>query len=121
MNTENLSVLDREALLDRLGGDVDFLNEIAGLFMDDCPKLMDEIRNAVTEHDATALERSAHTLKGSVSNFGAERARLAALDLETMGRSHTLSNAEDAYKKLESEIDRFQQALGALAEELMSH
>lgn len=107
--------------MDRLGGDVDFLNELAGLFMDDCPKLMTEIKKAVDVQDATALERSAHTLKGSVSNFGAERARLAALELETMGRARSLNSAEDAYRTLESEIEVFQQALGALAEELMNH
>jgi HPt (histidine-containing phosphotransfer) domain-containing protein len=118
VNTPISAVLDREALMDRVGGDVEFLQEIAGLFQEDCPKLMGEIRAAVSAGDPHGLERAAHTLKGSVSNFGAEMARLAAFRLESMGRAGDLSPAGEAYAALEAEIARFNQALVALSAEL---
>ncbi len=117
MKAENIPVLDRGSLLERLSGDVDFLHELAGLFMEDCPKLMAEIRSAVADRNARGLEHAAHALKGSLSNFGGELAREAAWRLESMGRADDLNKANEAYANLEFEIQRFQQALGALSKE----
>ncbi len=114
----NSQILDPEALLDRVGGDVDFLREIAGLFQEDCPKLLTQIREAVATGDARQLEHAAHTLKGSVANFGAEAARQAAFKLESMGRAGDLTAAGDACTSLESEIQRFTEALAAFAQGL---
>jgi len=111
-------VLDRDALLDRVGGDIEFLQEIAGLFLEDCPKLLAQIRTAVSGGDARTLENAAHTLKGSVANFGAEAARDAAFRLEALGRSGDMKPAPDAYSVLEQEIQRFTQELGRLSQEL---
>lgn len=113
-----LQVLDRDALLDRVGGDLEFLQEIAGLFLEDCPKLLAEIRTAVSGGDARTLEYAAHTLKGSVANFGAEAAQDAAFRLETLGRAGDLRPATEAYSVLEQEIQRFTLALAALSREI---
>jgi HPt (histidine-containing phosphotransfer) domain-containing protein len=111
-------VLDREALLDRIGGDLEFLQEITGLFLEDCPKLLASIRTAVSGGDARTLEHAAHALKGSVANFGAEAARDAAFRLEALGRAGDLKPAPDAYWALEHEIQRFTQELDTLSREL---
>ena len=116
--SDNSQVLDRNALMERVDGDVDFLQEIAGLFLEDCPKLLADIRSAVTGGDAHGLEHAAHTLKGSISNFGAEPARQAALRLEALGRSGDLKPAPEALSTLEEEVQRFTTALGALSREL---
>lgn len=118
MDSQGAEVLDRGALLERLGGDVELFHEIAGLFREDCPKLLLEIRSAVDGADSTALERAAHSLKGCVANFGAPAAVRAALHLERMGRARELKDAGSACQTLEAEIGRFQQALDALAREL---
>ncbi|MFA5353838.1 MAG: response regulator, partial [Thermodesulfovibrionales bacterium] len=52
-------------------GDREFFAEVVGIFLEDCPKLMGEIHNALKEGSAAALGRAAHTLKGSAGNFGA--------------------------------------------------
>jgi HPt (histidine-containing phosphotransfer) domain-containing protein len=111
-------LLDSSAILDRVGGDVDFLEEIAALFAEDSPKLLGDIRRAIEAGNAGALERAAHTLKGSVANFGAEPAREAALQLEMMGRSGNLAPAVEVCNVLEREITRFTAALLALARQL---
>ncbi len=111
-------ILDREALLDRIGGDVEFLGEIAELFREDTPRILAEIRTALTSGDGPALERAAHSLKGSVANLGGGAAREAAYRLEQLGRSGNLSPAPQAYATLEVEVSRFQRALSALSTEL---
>jgi HPt (histidine-containing phosphotransfer) domain-containing protein len=107
-----------EVLLERVGGDVEFLQELAGIFVEDCPKLMDGIRSAISDGDSRGLEYAAHTLKGSVANFGAEPARQAAFHLEVLGRAGDLAHAPEACSVLEQEIERFTGALNALARQL---
>ena len=104
--------------MERLGGDRELFHEIAGLFREDCPKMLSEIRSAVNAANPAALERAAHTLKGCVANFGAEAAVQAALHLERMGRSRQIEAAPGACETLEAEVARFREALDALAREL---
>ena len=118
MENREAEVLDRAVLMERVGGDLGLLQEIAGLFRQDCPRLLSEIRSAVIGADAPALERAAHTLKGCVGNFAAEAAYQAALRLEKMGRARELEGAATACETLEDEVARFEQALDALACEL---
>ncbi len=106
-------VFDKAVALSRVGGDAELLKEIAILFLDDYPKSLTELREAVQTRDAKRLERSAHGLKGSVSNFGAAPAVDAALQLETMGRSQKLVEVEQVLRTLEL-------ALAALRAELES-
>ena len=109
-------VFDHDLLLARVEGDRELLLEIVGLFFDETPGLLSEIRESVARRDASALERAAHTLKGSVGNFGAKGAYDEALKLEIIGRGGDVTNAEEAYARLEDEIARLKVALGALKE-----
>ena len=92
--------LNRALALERVGGDEDLLREIAGLFLEDYPSLMTKIQQAVAANDAQNLERAAHSLKGSIANFGSDAAYQAALDLEQMGRSKNLEQALEAHAQL---------------------
>jgi two-component system sensor histidine kinase/response regulator len=104
---------DRAVALSRVGGDAELLKEIAILFLDDYPKSLTELHEAVHAGDARRLERSAHGLKGSVSNFGARPAVDAAMQLEIMGRAQKMVEVEQVLHTLEL-------ALAALRPELES-
>ena len=108
--------LDTTKILERIGGDRELLGELAGLFVGDCPRMLSDIQDAVRDGNADALQKAAHALKGSVSNFAAEAAVEAALRLEMMGRNRDMTDAPQAFTKLEREIDRVREALSALAE-----
>lgn len=114
--TESVAILNLAAALERVGGDQLLLEEVAQLFLETSPDLLGEIRRAVEAREARALERTAHTLKGSVGNFGAEAAYQAALRLEKMGRSGDLTAVEEALGALESEMERLRPALATLGQ-----
>jgi HPt (histidine-containing phosphotransfer) domain-containing protein len=76
------AVLDRDAALGRVGGDLDLLREIAVLFADECPRVLQDLRDALAQGDAPAIGRAAHGLKGSAANFGAVPAVDAAVRIE---------------------------------------
>jgi two-component system, sensor histidine kinase and response regulator len=104
-------VLDRTVALARVGGDEELLKEIAELFLEEYPRALSEIHQALDAGDSKALERSAHGLKGAVANFGARAVVDAAFELEQLGRAQELGPATEALLHLE-------QALAALHEEL---
>lgn len=92
--------LNRALALERVGGDEELLREIAVLFLEDCPSLMTKIDQAVAANDAPNLERAAHSLKGSVANFGSDAAYQAAFDLEQIGRFKNLEHVQEAHARL---------------------
>ena len=105
------SILDRDAVLDRVGGDEDLLCEIIGIFFEEYPVLMAGIRGAVAQRNAANLERSAHSLKGSVANFGVRAPTEMAHDLELMGRQGELRGAAPLVSGLDRELAALHRAL----------
>jgi two-component system, sensor histidine kinase and response regulator len=107
-------MVDRRVALSRVGGDIELLKEIAVLFLDTYPEVLQEIRNATERGDAQMLEQSAHGLKGSVANFGAAAAVEAALVLENMGRTRQLKEATQGLRNLELALSALRPELEAL-------
>ncbi|MDG3005882.1 response regulator [Paludisphaera mucosa] len=104
---------DRRAALENLGGDEGLLDEIVGLFLDDCPRQLESIRIAVVARDLAALGRLAHTVSGVASNFAAEEVVASARRIEVMAGSGDLAGAGAAGDELGRAVDRFR--IAALA------
>ena len=94
-----------------MDNDTDLLKEIVDLFIEDCPRLMSRLQNAIACGDANEVERAAHSLKGSVGSFAARPAYNTALKLEQIGKSGELSEAPDVYAALERQIAELKHAL----------
>ncbi len=107
-------VLDRAALLARLGGNAEVLRQIVGLFRDECPRLLGAVRAALAGADARGLGRAAHTLKGMTVSLAAPAAAAAAQRLETLARDGALAEAPGACADLERELARLQADLTEL-------
>lgn len=108
------AVIDIDAVLERVGGDQELLREIIGIFLEEYPTLFADIGSSVEKCDGRALEHSAHTLKGSVSNFGARSATQAAHDLELMGRRNDFQLAPGTVEMLKGELAVLHSALSRL-------
>jgi len=113
--TDEKEILDRDKILERTGADEETLKEIVELFATESAKLMKRIRDAVTNEDTSELQSAAHTLRGSIRIFGAERAAAAALWLETMGRDTNMVGAEEAWQVLVKEMERLRPLLNDLS------
>ncbi len=93
-------VLDRQGLLDRVGGDRELLRELVGIFLDESAGWLAAIEASVYTQDARGLKLHAHLLAGTAASLGAQVLSDAARDLELMGQTSVLSGAVEAYRRL---------------------
>jgi two-component system, sensor histidine kinase and response regulator len=107
-------VLDREALLASVEGDLEFLHDLVNGFLDYSPNLLSKIDGAYKEGDDRELEGAAHTLKGAVGSFRAGAAFQAALRLEKVAGDGNLVEAPEAISSLKQELKRLEPALTEL-------
>jgi PAS domain S-box-containing protein len=111
------TVIDRDAVLARFEGSAGLLNEVVGVFFESYPRLLRDLGTCVERGDAQRLERTAHALKGALSNFSARAATEAAMRLETLGRDRDLGRAGEMLAELEREVGRLRPVLEALSKE----
>jgi len=97
---------DGPAAVDTSEADKALRLELAGMFLEDCPKSLLEIRTAVAGRDGPALKLAAHTLKGSAGIFKDKEAVAAASRMETVGQDADWEQAEAAGLVLTKEIGR---------------
>ena len=100
--------------LSRVGGQVDLLKEVAGLFLDDFPRSLQQIHQALGTRDAETLAHHAHNLKGSVCNFGAPEIVNLASELERKARATDWSGADTLVAGLTAGLDQLRLELEAL-------
>ncbi len=110
----NLSLLNLALSLERVGGDRELLEEVAQLFLDDYPNSIAEIQTALAAGDPRGVERGAHTLKGAVSNFGADSVVETALALEMAGRNGDLTTAPEEFIRLNERLSALHEELAAI-------
>lgn len=102
--TEETPSWNRAEALNRIGGDEDLLLDLCNIFLEESPKLMQKLQQAVAAGDSDGVMRAAHSLKGESSYLGAGGTSQAARQLEEMGRNKDLSRANDTLATLEREV-----------------
>ena len=100
--------------LDRIGGDEELLREVCEIFLEESPKLLKKLQQAVAAQDPDGVVRAAHSLKGESSYLSASGTSRAARQLEEMGHNKDLSHARDTLAVLEREVAGLHFDLNAL-------
>jgi PAS domain S-box-containing protein len=91
------------------------LAEVIALFLQECPRMLADVREAVERGDAARIRSAAHTFKGAAGNFVAAPVVEAATHLEMMGEAADLDGAKGALARLERATERLTAALRRLA------
>jgi PAS domain S-box-containing protein len=107
--------IDYSAALARVGGDADLLKELLGMFLEEYPRLLSQIREGLGGHDAASVSSAAHQLKGLLAQFGAETARQAAYAVEQPARQGDLSATGVHLQVLEAAMRRIHPELARMA------
>lgn len=115
VRSDAMSELNYQAALARVGGDRELLGELAALFLDEYPQLLDQARQGLLGGDFDAIANSAHQLKGLLGQFGADHAREVAMRVEVAGRNANRDGATASLAELTAAMAAIRGALESMA------
>src|SRR5690349_7367568 len=93
-------MLDWSRALENASGNRDLLREIASMFLEEAPRLLEDLEQALARADARGVERAAHDLRGCAGHFAAAPVLEAAGEMERAGRTDELEQAGPALARL---------------------
>jgi HPt (histidine-containing phosphotransfer) domain-containing protein len=112
-DTANRSV-DVVQLLERIDGDRTLLGELVDLFREDYPNSLRAVQEAIDTQDSDSLRSTSHALKGALANLSAIQASTLAAELEVIGKSPNLTQAQATLDRLSHELVNVKRALEAI-------
>jgi len=110
-SSEQARIFNADVLLKRLGGDTQFYDEIIDVFLQDVPKQIRTLEDAINQGDAIIVHRQAHTLNGASANIGAVGLEEVAFQLERASRKQDLSQAVGILDCIKTEFNKFRHML----------
>lgn len=94
-----------ERMVTRLGGDEGLALQLAMLFVEECPRMLERVHASVSSGNPDDVRRAAHAFKGSVSNFIEQGPTATAFELECVGRDGRLRDAPALVARLDREVE----------------
>ncbi|CDM96697.1 response regulator [Limnospira indica] len=98
--------------------EIEALEEVAEMYIESAPELLNTIQIALQQNDPTALKQAAHSLKSISGTLGAFGLSELCLQLEIMGRQGVDAgvpipqpSAESVYTQIQAELERVKEAL----------
>lgn len=116
---QGVPVVDLDAVVTRLGGDVELVLEVAELVREEAPKLLSLLNEYVASELADESVLTAHSLKGALSNVNA-RATHTALRVEQLGRRGNWTEMRALLGELAREMVELDSGLRTAMAELVS-
>ena len=98
--------VDLARALHWVGGDRRLLRELVGVFVEEAPGRLAELRRGAAARDAATVERVAHSLKGSAGLLGAASLHAASAELEERALAKRVDGVADLVARVEGELER---------------
>ena len=92
------------------------VQKVVEAFVDDTPQQLQALRRAIAAFDASNLRKTAHSLKSSSANVGAETLAQLCKEMETLGRTETTEGASSILTDMEHEFQAVRNSLSAILE-----
>ncbi|MBI2353423.1 MAG: response regulator [Deltaproteobacteria bacterium] len=115
-NAGELPVLDVNASLTNLGGDHELYRDIAAMFADHAPEIVEGLITALQAGDLTQAEYFSHNLKGMSANIGAKRLAELARTIHDSVRNDRSDGHERWIARLRDEYGRVTAAVAGVGE-----
>src|SRR5688500_9743438 len=110
-----MSVIDEKtfAELKQMSG-AEFINELIDTFLDDSPRLIEEMESALKVNNVDSFRRAAHSLKSNAATFGANELFALAKELEMLGKENKINETGDRLRALEEAYESVRRELNRL-------
>jgi len=110
-NLQNDRVFDLKGLRHRLMGDNQLVNVLAAAFLQDVPKQISALRQALQDQDSGECEIKAHSIKGASANMGGLKLKAIAAEMEKLAKADDLEALSGRFHILESEFEKLKTAI----------
>ena len=94
-------------------GDRELLCDVIDAYLEECPKQVKQLRQALVDGDAVVVRRMAHTIKGSLRLFELTEISEIAAQIEAMGESGQLEGAAEKSDALFHRLENLEPKLRA--------
>ncbi len=108
---DDIADLDASEALERFGGELELLEEIAQAFLADLPTRINDLQTAIDTCDSRALVQAGHSLMGSAGNLSAHWLYRQAQRLEQCGKRGDFDEAKAAFAEVPAGVARLGRAL----------
>ena len=98
------SDLDWDLALESTAGDRDILSMVVKTVLEEWPQLLKQLEEAIHNSDADIVERAAHTIRGTIRIFGAERIAETAATVESLARCGELAQLGGFFVRLNQQM-----------------
>jgi two-component system, sensor histidine kinase and response regulator len=96
--------LDMDGVLESLGGDRELLRDVLGILLEELPRQMASLREAIASGNAEAIEKLAHSIKGELGYLSLSEVLRNASDLDASGREADIVLSASMYRRLEAGV-----------------
>lgn len=103
-------LIDWPAALKSVADDGELLHELIALFLESLPQWLMDLREAIERQDQPTAKRLAHTLKGSLRQFGASATKTAQ-QLESAADQSQFAEAMMLFSELQTALDHLRPKL----------
>lgn len=108
-----LPSLDKNAALQRLGGDESLWLDIVEVFLIDMPAQLSALEQVVSNKDLEGSKRRAHAMKSAAANIGASLMSDIALQLENKSLERDLESVINLSNQIRDEFNRVSELLSS--------
>ena len=96
--------LDTKNIMARVQNNPQLLEKVVNMFIKSVEEKIPLLNEAVKNSDNDAIEKLAHSIKGSSAYYSTQLVYNVAAELEKIGKNGNLSNAESVYELLKKEL-----------------
>jgi HPt (histidine-containing phosphotransfer) domain-containing protein len=104
-------VFDRKSFLDRMMGDREMAEKIVEVFLDDIPKQLESLKQALDACDPETFQRVVHSIKGAAANVSGEALRELAAEVEKACKEGKFDSVSSRGPELEQQFDRLKEEM----------
>ncbi len=110
-NLKNTGPIDIDSVLERIGGDESFLQELLDIYIEDFMDKYPQLEQAITEGDFNSIREIGHSLKGASGNLSLTGLQETAYGIELSGKEENIEQAKVLFARLKEEFTKLKNVL----------
>jgi len=103
--------IDLPSVMDRIGGDEAFLQELIDIFIEDFIKKYTKLKQAIDQNDFQTIKKIGHSLRGSSGNLSLTGLHLITTEMEHSGKEKNIEQAKNLFIQLNKEFEKLKNYL----------